>query len=170
MTITEDHAPIFSGQLVDWKIAKKTKSIRAKPTVSIMVDQSVLSKFLLTTLEANEKIGDGSVICLGESGDIWQQMPKKLLAKYTIASIDKDGWMVCEPLPDNSIECIQWDSVINTKNGEHWVQALWGEDYRTYGKCQRFAYGDYICRNRTDPTDIWVVRRRFFENTYTVIG
>ena len=171
MTVfTEDHAPLFSGTITDWKIAKKTKSIRAKPVVSVLVDKSVLSKFLVTTLEANESLGDGSLICLGDAGDIWQQMPKKLLQKYNVTSIDNEGWMVCEPKPDNSIECFQWNNLITTHSGEHYVKALWGEEFRTYGTCQRFGTGDYICRNREDKSDVWVVRKKFFDNTYTIIS
>lgn len=52
-----------------WKVAKKTKPIRAKPLASIVVDTSVLSKFLLDTLEGKEPLGDGVVICLGDSND-----------------------------------------------------------------------------------------------------
>jgi hypothetical protein len=167
---TSSYAPIFSETLKDWKIAKKTKNIRVKPLVSIMVDNAVLNKFLITTLEANEKLGDGSVICLGEAGDIWQQMPKKLLAKYNVISVDKDGWMVCEPRPDNSIECYEWTDEIYNSSKELFVKTLWGEEYGTYGLCQRFATRDYICRNREDNTDVWVVRRKFFDNTYTIIS
>jgi len=111
-----------------------------------------------------------SVICLGEAGDVWQQMPKKLLGKYNVTSVDKDGWMVCDPRPDNSIECYQWTDDINTKTEEHFVKALWGEEFLTHGSCQRFAKGDYICRNREDKNDIWVVRKKFFDNTYTIIS
>lgn len=169
MILTEDHAPIYAEMLTDWKVAKKVKPIRAKPLVSILVDRSVLNKLLVTTLEANEPLGDGAVICVGESGDIWQQMPNKLLAKYDVISIDPEGWMVCDPKPDNSIECHQWTQDIITHSGEHYVKAQWGSHFRTYGPCQTFAKGDFICRNRTDHSDVWVVRRKFFENTYTII-
>lgn len=170
MVFTEDHAPLFTGGITDWKIAKKTQAIRAKPLVSIVVDKSVLNKLLVTTLEANEKLGDGAVACVGGAGDIWQQMPKKLLAKYDVTGIDPDGWMICEPKPDNSVECIQWKSQIITHSGEHYVKAQWGEEFRTYGPCQRFSEGDYICRNREDKDDVWVVRKKLFENTYTIIS
>ena len=170
MVFTEDHAPLFTGAITNWKIAKKIKSIRAKQLISIVVDKLILSKLLVTTLEANEPLGDGVVICIGEAGDIWQQMPKSLLKKYTVASIDNEGWMVCDPKPDNSVECIQWTNQIITHIGEHYVKALWGEDFRTYGPCQRFSEGDYICRNREDKTDVWVVRKKLFENTYTIIS
>ena len=170
ITINGLFEPIDANKLEGWKVAKKVKSLRAKPLVNLLVDPSVLNKFLITTLEGTQSLGDGSLVCLGEAGDIWQQMPKKLLAKYNVTAIDKDGWMVCEPRPDNSIECIQWIGSINTTNSEHWLRSLWGEDVAEFGKCQRFATGDYICRNRTDNNDVWVVRKKFFENTYTIIS
>ena len=34
-------------EIVNWKIAKKTKNIKAKPLISIMIDKSVLNKFLV---------------------------------------------------------------------------------------------------------------------------
>jgi len=77
--------------------------------------------------------------------------------------------MVCEPRPDNAVECVQITGTIISHSGEHYLKALWGED-RNGVKAQRFAEGDYICRNRTDKNDVWVVRRKFFENTYTIIN
>lgn len=49
---------IIPGLIQSWKVAKKIKPIRAKPVVNVMVDKSVLSKLLITTLEANEPLGD----------------------------------------------------------------------------------------------------------------
>ena len=171
MVFTEDHAPLFTGTISDWKIAKKVKSIKAKPLVSIVVDKSVLSKLVVNTLEGMEPLGNGAgIICIGDAGDIWQQTSITLLKKYTIVSIDNEGWMMCEPKPDNSVEFIQWKSCIITHSGEHYVKALWGEEFRTYGPCQRFGEGDYICRNIADTSDVWVVRKKLFENTYSIIS
>ena len=96
---------IDTTKITNWKIASKTRPIKAKPLVSLIVDKSVTSKFLVDTLEGHEPLGDGVVICIGEAGDAWQQMPKKLLQKYSVKGIDKDGWMECEPLPDNAVNC-----------------------------------------------------------------
>jgi hypothetical protein len=98
---------INTAGISNWKVASKTRPIKAKPLVNLMVDRSVVSKFLIDTLEGKEPLGDGVVICLGEAGDAWQQMPKKLLQKYVVKSIDKDGWMDCEPLPDNAVNCVE---------------------------------------------------------------
>lgn len=165
---THQDEPLDANTLTNWQVAKKVKSVRAKPIVSILVDKSILAKLLLTTLEANEPLGDGAVICIGDAGDIWQQMPKKLLAKYTVTSIDPEGWMVCEPRPDNSIECFEMEGHIDSPTGEHYVKAGWGETFKGV-TAQRFAVGDFICRNRTDHNDVWVVRRKLFLNTYTII-
>lgn len=163
-----------------WQVAKKTKNIKAKPLISIMVDRSVLSKFLVDTLEGKENLGDGSVICLGESNDVWQQMPKKLIQKYSVIEIDKDGWMICEPRPDNSVECVEITESITNNSEELWVGdgffiiGQWGERMMLTPTdsidIQRADIGDYICRNREDKSDVWIVRRKIFINTYNIIN
>ena len=151
-----------------WNLAKKTKPLRAKPLISIMVDRTVLSKFLVDTLEGKEPVGDGAVICIGDSNDAWQQMPNKLLAKYDVTAIDADGWMVCEPKPDNAVDAFE---VRATEDGdtEFYIIGQWGEESdegpRQYGR-----QGDFVCRNRTDPTDVWIVRRKIFLNTYNIVS
>ena len=96
MVFTEDHAPLFTGGIADWKLAKANGSNKV-------------------------------------------------------------------------IECIRWKSKIITHNKEHYVKALWGEDFRVYGPCQRFAEGDYICRSRENHDDVWVVRQEVFEKTHTIL-
>jgi hypothetical protein len=149
---------------LSWNIAKKTKAIKAKPIISLLVDKSVLSKFLIDTLEGKEAVGDGAIICIGESNDIWQQMPTKLLAKYNVTAIDNDGWMVCEPKPDNSVECSEY-------LGEEpfYIICNWGEK-TDEGLIQKGEKGDFICRNREEHGDVWIVRRKIFLNTYNIIG
>ena len=162
--------------LNNWYVATKTKSIRAKPLISIMVDRSVLSKFLLDTIEGKEPLGDGAVICIGEFNDAWQQSPTKLLQKYDVRSIDAEGWMVCEPKLDNSVEChevVETDYPVikydQRDPAEFYIIGNWGETLPDGTKnAQRGVIGDFICRNRTDPTDIWVVQRKIFLNTYSI--
>jgi hypothetical protein len=137
-----------------------------------MVDKSVTSKFLVDTLEGKENLGDGAIICIGESNDVWQQMPKKLLQKYDVVEIDNDGWMVCEPKPDNSVECVEITPSISdcfdtvhmwTTSEEFFIIGQWGESIYILDKeisIQKADYGDFICRNRGDKTDIWVVKRK----------
>lgn len=170
-------------QIGKWNIGKKTKNIKAKALISIMVDKNVMAKFLVDTLEGKEPLGDGAVICLGGSNDIWQQMPMKLLKKYDIIDIDTDGWMVCKPKPDNSVECVEIteelkqvtdssDMLVGDKE-EFFIVGLWGEEMMLLDQkvqIQRADIGDFICRNREDKSDVWIVKKKIFRNTYNIIS
>jgi hypothetical protein len=176
---------IVTGFLTTWRVASKTQPIKAKPLITLLVDRQVSSKFLVDTLEGKEPLGDGSIICIGAAGDAWQQTQKKLLAKYDVTEIDKDGWMVCTPKPDNAVNCIEAskeflaslrgtnasvaypdDRMYNM--GDFAIEGQWGDaGYPQLGKnVQWGSAGDFVCQNRTDPTDVWVVRRKLFLNTY----
>jgi len=161
-----------------WGVAKKTKGLKAKPLISIMVDKSITSKFLVDTLEGKEPLGDGAIICIGETNDIWQQMPARLLQKYDVVAIDDDGWMVCEPKPDASVECVEiTEDVVGIENvldTELYIIGIWGEtktiNDEEVKNIQRCELGDFICRNRTDNSDVWIVNRKIFNNTYNKIS
>ena len=180
---------ILADEVNYWSTASKTKGIRAKPLISIMVDRSVLSKFLLDTLEGREPLGDGAVVCIGEFNDAWQQSPAKLLQKYDVTAIDVDGWMVCAPKLDNAVECHEvvpadFETPVYPnanhallkplessvwKDKPFYVIGNWGETLPNGTKnAQRGVIGDFICRSRTDPTDVWVVQRKIFLNTYSI--
>jgi hypothetical protein len=158
---------IDTTKITNWKIASKTRPIKAKPLVSLMVDRTVTSKFLMDTLEGHEPLGDGVVICVGEAGDAWQQMPKKLLQKYAVKGIDKDGWMECEPLPDNVVNVIEVDGGL-TALGKFSIIGQWGATVNGEKNVQIGEHGDFICQNQTDPTDVWIVKRKLFLNTYVI--
>lgn len=170
-------------QIVKWNIGKKTKNIKAKALISIMVDKNMMAKFLVDTLEGKEPLGDGAVICLGECNDIWQQMPMKLLKNYDIIDIDADGWMVCKPKPDNSIECVEITEELKyvTDSSDMWVSdkeeffivGLWGEELAILDQkvqIQRADIGDFICRNCEDKSDVWIVKKKIFRSTYNIIS
>lgn len=162
---------IIPEWIKDWRVASKTRPIKAKPLVSILVDRTVTNKFLVDTLEGREPLGDGAVICVGEAGDTWQQMPKKLLQKYRVSAIDVDGWMHCEPLPDNAVDCIEVTSaIINGELGDRnfYIIGQWGETIDNEKNVQMGVEGDFICRNQSDHSDVWVVRRKLFLNTYII--
>jgi hypothetical protein len=157
-----------TDQIKSWSVASKTKPIKAKPLITLLVDRTVVNKFLLDTLEGREPLGDGSVICVGEAGDIWQQASRKLLAKYVVRGIDKDGWMDCEPLPDNAVEVVEVTPSMCDSDGKIAIIGQWGATIDGATNVQTGKVGDYICRNRTDTTDQWIVARRFFLNTYSI--
>lgn len=72
---------ILNTQLLPYKVAKKTKGLRAKPMVTLLVDRTVMVKFLVDTLEAKEPVHADAMFCIGESNDAWQQSAKKLAEK-----------------------------------------------------------------------------------------
>jgi hypothetical protein len=146
-----------------WKRGKKTKGLKAKPMVSLMVDKTVMSKFLLDTLEGREPLGPGAVFCIGEAGDAWQQNPKALLKKYDVLDVDGEGWMICQPKPDNEVQF--YESEV-----EQLVTGHWGETIDGVPNQQRCKAGDFVLRNPEDTTDQWVVQRKLFLNTYTELG
>ena len=146
-----------------WKRAKKTKGLKAKAMVNLLVDRTVVNSFLLDTLEGREPIGPSSMFCIGAAGDAWQQTPKALLKKYDVIDIDNDGLMHCTPKPDNEVqfqECTQ----------DQYVTGHWGETVEGTPNQQWCKTGDFILRNPDDITDVWVVQRKLFINTYEVLG
>lgn len=163
-----------------WKLASKTKSIKAKPLVSILVDKSVTSKFLIDTLEGKEPLGDGVLICIGDAGDAWQQMPSNMLKKYIVVEVDKDGWMVCEPKLGNAMDVceitndfleLHWTGKRQDQLfGIHYVgPTQWGEEKEgENGYVQYCKEGDFILRDRENKNDFYVVDRKIFLNTYVL--
>lgn len=168
--------PILDTKGLKWSIAKKTKPLRAKPMVTLLVDKSVATKFLIDTLEGREPIGPDAMFCIGEGGDAWQQTPSKLLKKYDVTDIDTDGWMVCTPKSENSVEFFvvtrEWLQLNapHIPDGYGYVVGTWGETIDGNVNLQKFFAGDAIVRNREDTIDQWVVRRKIWNNSYTEIG
>ena len=148
--------------ITTWRVAKKTKPLRAKPMVTLVIDKTVMAKFLIDTLEAREPVSPNAMFCIGETNDAWQQTPDKLLSKYDVTDVDGDGWMVCTPKPDNSAEFIEAGTA-------GFIIGLWGETIDGHENLQAFSPGDCIARNRQDHDDVWVVRRKIWMNSYTEI-
>ncbi len=170
---------ILDTSAIPWGVAKKTKPLRAKPMVTLLVDKSVMAKFLVDTLEAREAVGPNAMFCIGESNDAWQQTPKKLLDKYNVTNIDDEGWMVCVPKPENSVEFVEvtrellerngvWEAYLEAGCG--YLQGEWGQTYEGHENLQQFSLGDFIARNREDIADQWVVRRKIWVNSYTALN
>ena len=169
-----------------WVTAKKIRPIRAKFSGDV-ADKSIIPKLLIRTLEGLEDMKSPAVICLGEAGDIWQQTADKLLKKYIVTGFDADGWLICDPKPENEVDAFEVpddffgeagkgytkpfpdDRAYNM--GDFCIEGLWGDTgYPAFGKnIQWGSKGDFICRNKTDPNDVWVVRKTFFNNTYTIL-
>jgi hypothetical protein len=178
---------IIPAFIRNWKVAKKIKPIRAK-FASDVADKSIIPKLLIRTLEGLENMKCPAVVCLGEAGDIWQQEAAKLFKKYNVTNFDADGWLICEPKPENEVDAFEVpDDLFGAAGkdytkpypddraynlGDFCIEALWGETgHPEFGKnVQWGGKGDFICRNRQDPNDVWIVRKAFFNNTYTIVG
>jgi len=156
---------LLNTQSLTYKVGRKTKGLRAKPIVTLLVDRTVMAKFLVDTLEAKEPVHADAMFCIGESNDAWQQSAKKLLAKYTVEAIDSDGWMICYPKKENSVEFSQ---LPDTTYGGY-IQGNWGETVEDMPNLQRYKPGDFVVRNREDHTDTWIVDKKIFLNSYTEI-
>ena len=80
--------------------------------------------------------------------------------------------MICEPLPDNAVDVVEVTDAMCTPDAHNanafYIIGQWGETVGEEKNVQRGTAGDFICRNRTDHTDVWIVRRRLFLNTYVI--
>lgn len=180
---------IVTAWVSNWKMATKTQPIKARPLSTLLIDRSVTAKFLVATLEGNEDLRSYSIICIGAAGDAWQQTAKKLLDKYIVTDIDADGWMICTPKPDNEVNCFELshenmtqlsannpNALVEYPNdrmynlGDYAIEGQWGDNhYPELGKAIQWASrGDFLCQNRKDPTDVWIVRKKLFLNTYVL--
>ena len=150
-----------------WLRGKKTKGLKAKPLITLIVDRAVVNKFLIDTLEGREPIDSANMFCIGETGDAWQQTAKALLKKYDITSIDTDGWMNCLPKPENEVEYFE----VTAGTHAQYIVGKWGSTIEGLGvNLQKFNIGDFVCRQPHEHEDQWVVQRNLFLNTYTQLG
>lgn len=167
---------ILDTSAASWRIAKKTRPLRAKPMVTLLVDRSIMAKFLVDTLEAKEPVSPDAMFCIGESNDAWQQTAKKLLDKYTVTAIDEDGWMVCQPKPENSVEFFEVTKEHFAVAKDHgqapgvYIVGQWGQTIDGIANLQSVTPGDFVARNREDLSDQWVVRRKIWLNSYTELS
>ncbi len=129
---------------VQLRRAKKNRSLWARRVAQV---EEVVS------LEGKHTAKPGDYVCRGIEGELWPQSEKSLLGSYTASGqVDKDGFERYDPRPDGPpVEAMQVDKPF-------FVVASWG---RLDGKS-----GDYLVRKITDPTDIWIVDRSIFENSY----
>lgn len=154
-----------------WNIAKKTKSIRAKPLSWVFADVSCAGMFKIITLEGDEPVDVPNLLCIGEADEPWQQTKKALLKKYTITDISDDGWMICTPKPENSVEFfVVQPSDVSGDTGTLGIIGQWGGDFDGLKNVQLVSFGDTVCRQPHDHSDQWVVRKVLWESTYSVIG
>lgn len=149
-----------------WQKARKVKPIRAKLLRDVLRADDATMKFLLQTLEGIQSLqdGDDTMVCIGIDFDVWQQKKGKLFAKYNITDIDKNGWLQCTPKPDVEVDCFE------VLRSEPFVlKALWGTKMEDGTYLQTGQPGDFICRSPADQSDVWIVARKIFKNTYEIV-
>lgn len=158
---------IDASQLQNWTVGKKVKPLRAKPMASLMNDQSVTSKFLISTLEGIQNIKPDSMVCIGADNDAWQQERAKLLKTYSVTEITADGWMICTPKPEAARHVVEvTDQIVM---GEFLLtNTQWGEKQEDGSFAQTGHRGDFIVRSIEDPKDFWIVKRSVFLSTYEI--
>lgn len=169
---------------VPWVKAIKHGVMFAKSSCLVVTDPLVSKKLLLETLEGEERLGENAVICVGPFQDAWQQTASKMLSKYDVVDINKEGWLVCNPKPGNSVSAVQityefyfdgegmWSShnmhdMNDVGDQAFHVLAQWGTK-RGNDTVQCGTVGDWVLRSLDDPNDIWIVREVIFKNTYKV--
>lgn len=170
--VLELHPLIDIGRL-EFQTAEKTKPIKARPISTVLIDGSVMAKVLLATLEGQQVIKANSFICWGVDNDVWQQTEEKLHQKYTIDSVDPDGWFHCTPKPENETDAAQVgaESQLGPYGGWSVTNPNWGDERVLDGKQVYLHYGvanDYVMRVPTDPDDTYRIALKMFKNTYEI--
>lgn len=136
-----------------WFHAMKTRPIWAR---RIEHDQTV------TTLEGEETVQEGHMLCRGEAGDLWPQTAAQLAKRYTPTDeVDAEGWRKHLPHPDaQGALAIQIDHPFS-------VVATWG---KLSGKAGDFLLKNYQDREIAYPDDVWIVDQKLFRATYAVVA
>lgn len=138
-----------AGKVGAWFHAKKTRPIWAR---QLEQDQTVM------TLEGEETVPAGSILCRGEAGDLWPQTPEQLAKRYKPTDeVDVDGWRKHLPHPDAlGVMAAQVDRPFE-------VNASWG---KLTGKSGDYLVKNYQDRDVPDPDDVWIVDQTLFHATY----
>jgi len=148
-----------------WTRVQKTLEIKAKHRACF---SSIPASF------ASEDLSDDAMICLGDTGEYWQQPAFMVLLTYVIVGIDNDGWLLCRPRPEKEVQAFELtkDMIGMDSRGSSYVfiQCLKGESIMGIVNLQRAQIGDFICRQVQDHTDQWVVQRKIFLNTYRMLS
>lgn len=76
-----------------WFHARKTRPIWARKLVEAE---------RVETLEGDQQVPAGQMLCRGEAGDIWPQSPERVADKYRATDeVDDQGWQKYIPAPDS---------------------------------------------------------------------
>jgi hypothetical protein len=165
--------PMIDAQALSYRLAQKTRPIKAKPLKLILIDPSVAAKVLLATLEGHQDLKVNSFICWGIDNDVWQQAGDKLHAKYDPVSVDGEGWTTFNPKPDSPVNASQITEGLGLElgpcGGFSIVNPSWGDQRIIDGRVTYLHYGvegDYVMQGINDRLDTYRIAKKFFDNTY----
>jgi hypothetical protein len=120
----------------------------------------------IPTLEGSQDLVDKSLmmVCRGVNGELWQQPLDRIKKVYDVPSnYDFTRWNHC-PAKPNAPEV---EFMVNMEFTH--IRGKWGSNHPVFGEnIQTCEIGDMICRSLEDPDDMWVVRRKLFNATYSV--
>ena len=164
--------PLLDPSQFQFVKVQKTKPIKAKPLATILIDESVMSKMFLATLEGHQSLKSGSFVCWGVDNDVWQCSAKSIHDKYTPVSVDGLGWTLFEPKKDTPVDACLIDErtfEFGPAGGFSVINPTWGDDRVVDGKAVYLHYGvagDYVMRGLASEDDYYRIARKFFDNTY----
>ena len=129
----------------------------ARKVSPVWVNDSA-SKPSVESLEGEETLLSGDVLCRGAAGDVWPQSRESLFAKYSPTSqVDAQGWKKFEPRPEQSrVMAIQilHPFEVDTTRG------------KLSGKAGDYLLKKHDQRDIAYPQDVWIVDRQVFQSTY----
>jgi len=166
--------PLIDPADLNFRKAEKVRPIKVKPLSTILADPTVAEHVVLATLEGQEALAANAYVCWGVDNDVWQQTEQKLHDKYDLGHLDPDGWVHCEPKPENETNACQ---VLEAEHqlGPYAGFSLicpWGDERVMDGKKVNLQYGianDYVMQVPTDPTDVYRITLKMFRNTYEFV-
>ena len=149
-------------------LAVKSAAIQIRSTASIYAESEGrrFGDIVIPTLEGSQDLVDKSLmmVCRGVNRELWQQPLDRIKKVYDVpANYDFSIWTHCPALPDApEVEFMVNDEFTH-------IRGKWGSNHPVFGEnIQTCEIGDMICRSLQDHNDMWVVRRKLFDATYSV--
>lgn len=152
-----------------WNLASKTKPMRVKHVSAVLLDLDVAAHLFVRTLEGDQTVQKNSFVCVGVTGEMWQQGQENLFKRYNLVSCDENGWWTAVPKDGNIVTALKITEAL-APDGEFSVRGLWGVQSDDGTFYQTGKVGDWVLRSRENLQDVWIVRGDIFDATYEVRG
>lgn len=170
--MTDIRAHILNTKGKFGRTATKTKGLDGKPAADIF--GRLLASVRLETIEGNQPVKHDSIICIGISGEPWQQKPGNIAKKYIAVATSNDGWTRYEPVVGNAVDYFEVTAELaafatgyhDNKTKAGFIVGTYGDTIDGVDNMQAFNVGDIIARDPSNHIDQWVVARKIWENSY----